>query len=77
MGLKEWRNKADGQGLHVWILAPWILFKEGVKSIFGKRGSQGMQQDTFDKGNEQEEKKAKSVDGSESFEAAGVLQHPY
>ena len=55
---------------------PMDLFKEGAKSILGKRGSQGMQQDMFDKGDEQAEKKAKSGDGFESFEAAGVLQHP-
>ena len=36
----------------------------------------GMQQDMFDKGDEQAKKKAKSGDGSESFEAARVLQHP-
>ena len=55
---------------------PVDLFKEGAKSILGKRGSQGMQQNMFDTGDEQEKKKAKSRDGSESFEAVGVLQHP-
>ena len=52
------------------------LFKEGAKSILGKRSSQCIQQDMFDKGDEQVEKKAKSREGSEIFEAAGVLQHP-
>ena len=52
------------------------LFKEGAKSILGKRGSQCIQQEIFDKGDEQAEKKAKSKEGSEIFEAAGVLQHP-
>jgi len=52
------------------------LLKEGAKSILGKRGSQGMQQDMFDKGDEQAKKKAKSGDGFETFEAAGVLQLP-
>ena len=52
------------------------LFKEGAKSILGKRSSQCIQQDIFDKGDEQAEKKAKSKEGSEIFEAAGVLQHP-
>ena len=52
------------------------LFKEGAKSILGKRSNQCIQQDTFDKGDEQVEKKAKSREGSEIFEAAGVLQHP-
>ena len=55
---------------------PVDLFKEGAKTILGKRGSQGMQQDMLDKGDEQTEKKAKSWDGSEIVEAAGVLQHP-
>ena len=35
-----------------------------------------MQQDMLHKGDEQAEKKAKSWDGSEIVEAAGVLQHP-
>ena len=35
-----------------------------------------MQQNMFDKGDEQAKKKSKSRDGSESFEAVGVLQHP-
>ena len=39
---------------------PMDLFKEGAKTILGKRGSQGMQQDMLDKGDEQTEKKAKS-----------------
>ena len=57
-------------------LGPVDLFKEGAKSILGKRSSQCIQQDIFDKGDEQAEKKAKSKEGSEIFEAAGVLQHP-
>ena len=52
------------------------LFKEGAKSILGKRSSQCIQQDMLDKGDEQVEKKAKSGEGSEILEAAGVLQHP-
>ena len=57
-------------------LGPVDLFKEGAKSILGKRSSQCIQQDMFDKGDEHVEKKAKSREGSEIFEAAGVLQHP-
>ena len=57
-------------------LRPVDLFKEGAKSILGKRSNQCIQQDLFDKGDEQVEKKAKSKEGSEIFEAAGVLQHP-
>ena len=57
-------------------LGPVDLFKEGEKSILGKRSSQCIQQDMFDKGDEQVEKKAKSREGSEIFKAAGVLQHP-
>ena len=49
------------------------LFKEGAKSILGKRSSQCIQQDMLDKGDEQVEKKAKSREGSEILEAAGVL----
>ena len=52
------------------------LFKEGAKSILGKRGSQCIQQEIFNKGDEQAKKKAKSKEGFEIFEAAGVLQHP-
>lgn len=55
---------------------PMDLLKEGAKSILGNRGSQGIQQDVFDKGEEQAEKKVKSGDGSQFFEAAGVSEHP-
>ena len=54
-------------------LGPVDLFKEGAKSILGKRSSQCIQQDIFDKGDEQAEKKAKSKEGSEIFEAAGEI----
>ena len=63
MGLKEWRNKASGQGLHVWILALWIYSKKGL--------------DMHDKSDEHAEKKAKGWDDSKIVEAVGVLQHPY
>ena len=36
---------------------PVHLFKEGAKSILGKRGSQGMLQEMFDKGDEHAKKK--------------------
>jgi len=55
---------------------PMDLLKEGAKSILGKRGSQGMQQDVFDKGDELAEKRVKSGDGSQLFETAGVSKHP-
>ena len=55
-------------------LGPMDLFKEGAKSILGKRSSQCIQQDMFDKGDEQVEKKAKSREGSEIFEAAGTAK---
>ena len=56
---------------------PVDLFKEGAKTILGKRGSQGMQLDMHDKSDEHAEKKAKGWDDSKIVEAAGVLQHPY
>ena len=52
------------------------LFKEGAKTILGKRGSKGMQLDMHDKIDERAEKKVKGWDDSEIVEAAGVLQHP-
>ena len=75
-GLQRVEKQSRWTRLTCMDFVPMDLFKEGAKSILGKRGSQGMQQDMFDKGDEQAEKKAKSGDGSESFEAAGVLQHP-
>ena len=55
---------------------PVDLFKEGAKTILGKRGSQGMQLDMNDKRDEHVEKKAKGWVDSEFVEAAGVWQHP-
>ena len=55
---------------------PCGFIQRGAKSILGKRGSQGMQQDMLHKGDEQAEKKAKSWDGSEIVEEVGVSQHP-
>ena len=55
---------------------PVDLFKEGAKTILGKRGSQGMQLDMNDKRDEHAKKKAKGWVDSEFVEAAGVWQHP-
>ena len=57
-------------------LGPVDLFKEGAKTILGKRGSKGMQLDMHDKSDERAEKKVKGWDDSKIVEAAGVLQHP-
>ena len=50
--------------------------KEGAKPIIGKRLHQAQQQVCLDSMNEQAGKRVKTVDVTQSTEAAGVSEHP-